>query len=492
MKKSSAYSGWSCLAFLLLFAALLLSACGRSPAPSITISPTPSPNGPLGGEQALAIARRFDEQGAMDIVRTLAAPSFMGRHVGTEGEARGAKFLAEAFEKAGLTPGGDDRSFIQSFSLEVEELAAPPVLELIGATRERSILRLRDDFRPIYGGSAGAGDVEGPGLFAGSGDDFSRLDARGKVVVVVPRGSLADIVARGRSAGAIAVIATTGRATLFKSEGRPPNPDAIPVAVVSQNGATRLLEGSGHTRTELNDDIRAGRPLPSFPLAWTIRLAVSLRPPARVTAHNIIGVLPGEPHAERAVVVGAHFEEIGPDPDGTVYPAANDNASGTAVLVGLARLLAEAGFRPAANIVFVAWSGHEEGLFGSKFYVEHPRYPLAKTSLYLNLDTVGQGAAPHLEAIPSDNNARNSLDDALSLLQGQGESAPVRILENPAGDSDDVNFRRAGVPSIALEWGGLFEDGRIHTPADTADTVDASKLQVTGQLAALLLLLVAR
>ncbi|MBI4299868.1 MAG: M28 family peptidase [Chloroflexi bacterium] len=488
---------------LLIGAALVIVACGRTArptptptfiAPAATPSPTPSasPRASLSDEDAVALARRFDGAAAHKLVEALADPSYMGRHVGTEGELKGAQFLAERFKEAGLAPGGEGGSFLQPFPLQVQELAAPPVLSLTDAVGQERTLRLRDDYRPIYGGLAGGGDVRGPGLFAGNGSDLSGLDVKGKVLHVVPRGRLADIVSRARAAGALGVIVTTGQATLMKGEGRPPDASAIPVAEVSQAGAASLLEGSGHTREELNERIRSGQPLAGFPLKWTVRLAVPLRPPENVTAHNVIGVLEGQGNPDEAVVVGAHYEEIGPDPDGTVYPAANDNASGTAVLVGLARLLKESGFRPRRTVIFVAWSGHEEGLFGSRFYAEHPVRPMSKTRLYLNLDTVGQGAAAELEAVPQGAEARSLLDEALDLLKKAGEAPPVSVLGQPAGASDDSTFRDAGVPALSFEWGGLFEDGRIHTPADTADTVDAAKLKVTGLVSALALLLAAR
>lgn len=489
---------------LLLAAVSFLATCGEKvPGPSPTLTPTatltptptlaPSPSPSLPDEQALAIALRFDAQDALDVVKTLADPSFMGRHVGTPGELKGAQFLADAFQEAGLEPGGDDGSYLQSFFLEVQEMAATPALELAGPGGETQALRFRDDFRPIFGGSAGAGDVQGPGLFVGTGANLSGLDVAGKVLLAVPRGSLSDLVARAREAGALAVIVTTGQAVLIKGEGRPPDPGAIPVAALSQSGAAALLEGSGHSREELNADIEAGRPLPTFSLAWTVRLAVFLQPPAQVEARNVIGVLPGASDTERTIVVGAHYEEIGPDPDGVVYPAANDNASGTAVLVELARLFQEVGFQPEANLVFIAWSGHEEGLFGSSFYVDNPRLPLSQTTLYLNIDTVGQGGAPNLEAVSSHSSARSLLDRALDLLRGQGEPAPVRVADSPEGLSDDRNFVSAGVPSLSLAWGGLFEDGpHIHTPQDTADTVDPFKLELSGRLSALVVILAAR
>lgn len=474
---------------------LTIAACGTNAArpgaatstPAITS--TPSPSSP--DEQAVALARRFDGQQALEIVTTLADPAFMGRHVGTAGELAGAEFLANAFAEAGLEPGGDDHSFLQSFSVQVQELAELPMLELTGPGAETRMLRFRGDFRPVFGGAAGGGDITGQGLFVGSGEELSELDVTGKVLVVAAA-DLRDFVGRARDAGALAVIGTTGQATLLKSEGRQPDPGAIPVARVSQSGAVALLEGSGHTRQELNDKIRAEQPLPSFPLAWTVHLSVSLRPPAEVEAHNVIGVLPGTSEGKPAIVVGAHFEEIGPDPDGVVYPAANDNASGTAVLVQLARLFRETAFRPVAPIVFIAWSGHEEGLVGSRFYVNDRQSSETTTRFYLNLDTVGQGADPLLEVHAAGGTASALVKEVSDLFRSQGSPLPIRIEEGPGGATDDRAFIEAGVPAISLVWGDVLEDGRIHTPADTADTVDASKLEVTGQFAAGILLLAAR
>ena len=253
-----------------------------------------------------------------------------------------------------------------------------------------------------------------------------------------------------------------------------------------------MLDGSGHTRDELNADAQAGRPVPSFPLNWTVHYALSLKPPATVDAHNVIGVLPGAANASKTIVVGGHYEEIGPDPDGAVYPAANDNASGTATVLELARLLHEASFHPAANIVFVSWSGHEEGLYGSQYYVKHARFPLDKTVLYLNLDTVGQGSGKNLDAYISDNAARTFLYNALGAFTTAGQPAPVTVATEPEGTSDDETFEKSNVTSIALNWSGLDQSSKLHTLGDTAENVDPAKLKVTGEVAGLVLLLAAR
>jgi hypothetical protein len=492
------------LAILLGVCTLLIAACGagqrasrvtppgtsqtRSAAPPGASAATPPETSSAG---AVAVARAFDAQDALQIVTALADPSFQGRHTGTPGEVKGAEYLAAAFQRAGLQPGGDSGGYLQSLPVTVEEMAAVPVLDLTGASGAQTPLRFRADFRPIFGGTAGAGDVQGPGLFVGNGHDLTGLAVKGKILLATVQGSLADLDTRARQDGALGVLVTTGQATLLKGEGRPPDTGALPVVELSQSGAAALLSGSGHTREELNADLQAGKPLPSFPLPWTIHLAVSLVPPAQVQAHNVLGILPGT-DSSRTVVVGAHFEEIGPDPDGTVYPAANDNASGTAVLLELARLLQNRRVRPRATIVFAAWSGHEEGLFGSQFSIDHPRFPLAQTSLYLNLDTVGQGAGTQLDAFAASAGAQGLVHTAQGMLQASGEAAPVRVSSNADGTSDDLSFSQAGVPALALNWNGIIEDGRLHTPADTATTVDPAKLRLTGQIAALVLQLAAR
>ena len=458
-------------------------------APSPTAATATATARPRSDGTPLAIALAFDEARAMADVRELARPEYMGRHTGTPGELLGARYLADAFAAAGLLPGGDGDGYLQAFPVDIQELGAVPVLELTNAAGVRRSLRLRDDFRPIVTGPAGAGDVTGDVVFGGTGADLDTLALEGKLLLLVPRGPLLDIVGRARRAGALGVLITTGRPDLLKAEARTPDADAIPMVELSQAGAATLFEGSGHSREELNDLIVRGRPLPTFPLAWRARLAVDLAPPATVDAHNVIAYLPAATATERAIVIGAHYEEIGPDPDGVVFPAANDNASGTAVIVELARRLAEQAFAPTVNVVFVGWSGHEEGLFGSAHYVDHPPFPVDETALYINVDTVGQGGGASLSV---NGTARDAFEAARATLAGQSEAFPLEFGDRSGGGSDDIHFARAGVPTLALAWSGVFTGTpMIHTPADTAEGVDPAKVRVTGVLATLIAVLAA-
>lgn len=461
----------------------------RSPAPSASAAPRNAAPRPTTDGTPIGIALSFDEARAMADVRELAKPEYMGRHTGTPGELLGAQYLAAQFAEVGLRPGGDSGGFLQTFQVTVQELASVPLLELTGASGERRSLRLRDDFRPIVIGPAGAGDVSGEVIFGGSGEDLSDLDLDGRLLLIVPRGSLLDIVSRARRAGAIGVLITTGRAELLKAEAQPPDANALPMVELSQAGAAALLEGSAHTREQLNALIARDAALPTFPLQWRARLKVDLAPAATIDAHNVVAYLPAAVPTTRSIVIGGHYEEIGPDPDGVVFPAANDNASGTAVVLEVARRLAEEGIAPAVNIVFIGWSGHEEGLHGSAYYVQHPLFPVADGELYINVDTVGQGGGPSLSVNGS---ARELFEAARGLLAGQPEPLAIEFGGRSGGGSDDIAFAGAGMPTLALAWSGVFTGTpMIHTPADTAAGVDPAKVRTTGVLVTLLAVLAA-
>jgi Zn-dependent M28 family amino/carboxypeptidase len=108
-------------------------------------------------------------------------------------------------------------------------------------------------------------------------------------------------------------------------------------------------------------------------------------------ARNVLGLLPGfDPdHKDEIVVVGAHYDHVGTDPDGAVYNGANDNAAGVAAMLEIARLWQVQGFRPARSVLFAAWDDHEQGLHGSRYYAQHPSFPLVQTVAVLNLDVIG-------------------------------------------------------------------------------------------------------
>lgn len=477
----------------LIAASLLLSACG-APAPATSGPPavgtsipgSPSPAGAgtpaaAGPKDAASVASRFQELRAMNDVQTLAQPKFMGRHSGTTGETLGAQYLSDQFRAAGIKPGANG-SYLQEFPMTVTEFSSVPELTLVNAGATRS-LKLRDDFRPLIGGPAGPGSAQGPAIFAGTGD-FTNADVHGMIAMVVPRVRLGDLIAGAERAGAAALLLTTGEDTLLKGENQDPrSQNTLPVFLLTTRGTETLLQGSGQSRETLNNRLRAGQAIDPFPLAFEVRLRaeVETRP---ISAKNVIALQPAASPTDDTCIVGGHYEEIGPDPDGVVFPAANDNASGTAVMLEMARVMASEVPSPPINILYIGWSGHEEGLLGSEYYVEHPVFPLAKTRCYINLDTVGQGGGQDLLAATSSSQIRGVIEDSVnSLEKATGKRPPVEVSERSSGASDHITFQNKGVATVDFNWTGIFEGGRIHVPEDDATNVDPQKIKTTGQVA---------
>jgi hypothetical protein len=199
---------------------------------------------------------------------------------------------------------------------------------------------------------------------------------------------------------------------------------------------------------------------------------------APVALRNVIGVLPGS-KAEwvgQAALLTAHYDHLGlgwPDvhkgDEGKLHPGADDNASGVAVTLELARALAS-GEKPQRTIAFVAFTGEESGLLGSKHYVEHPAFPLDKTIGAINLDTVGRLFEKKVSVI-----ATGSATEWQHIFRGAGFVTGVegRMIPDALESSDQKSFIDKGVPAVQV-----FTDPHAdyHRPGDTADKVDGAGL----------------
>jgi membrane-associated protease RseP (regulator of RpoE activity) len=200
-----------------------------------------------------------------------------------------------------------------------------------------------------------------------------------------------------------------------------------------------------------------------------VSLSVDLQA-VEVRTANVIGVVPGRDpaRAAEAVVVGAHYDHLGRS-DSTVYPGADDNASGTAVVLELARAFATAGGAPR-TLVFALFSGEEIGLRGSRHYVGNPTVPIERTVAMINLDMVGRlGDRPlNVGGVGTGSGLKTAVEDA-----GRQLGTALADREAPGGASDHAPFYSAGVPVLFFHTGAHPD---YHRPTDTADKIDADGL----------------
>ncbi len=201
--------------------------------------------------------------------------------------------------------------------------------------------------------------------------------------------------------------------------------------------------------------------------------------PGLTRLKNVIAVIPGSDPAlvGQSVVVGAHYDHLGhgwPDvhagDEGQVHPGADDNASGVAVMLALARNMAKS-FKPKRSIVFVAFSAEEAGRLGSRYYVQHSDpYPADKMMAMLNLDTVGRLGNNDITVFGT-----GTASEWKHIFRGAGfvTGYGVKSVKNDAGFSDQKSFHEVGVPAVQF-FGSVHAD--FHRPSDKIEKIDGDGL----------------
>ncbi len=409
----------------------------------------------------------------------LTAPEMEGRASGAVGAERAARYLVDRFAAAGLSPGGDGGTFLQSFVIgSTVRLGAASSLTRHGAGPVR--FEAGRDWMP-HGGSL-RGTVRGELVFAGSGvsaaghDDYAGLEVTGRVVLVLdgapprwsgPPPSRLDKLIAARRRGAVALLIAGDRLPALEATSAPVNLVSGALAPATTDA---LLAPSGLTRAALARHVAESRAPASLATSGLeVELRVDLQADELRTT-NVVGVVPGHDPAQaaEAVVVGAHYDHLGRSGD-AVYPGADDNASGTAVVLELARSFATAG-GAARTLVFALFSGEEVGLLGSRHYVRHPTVPIERTVAMINLDMVGRlGDRPvGVGGVATGGGLKAAVDDA-------GRQLGIRLTarDAPGGGSDHTPFYDAGVPVLFFNTGGHPD---YHRPTDTADKIDADGL----------------
>jgi len=432
-------------------------------------------------------------------VRWLADPARVGRRAGEPGEHAAGTWIAERLGHLGLAPAGSDGWFHPvDVPLAPRDLGTSSLAIQIDAGD--SVLAAGPDIAPLS--AAAPGTVRGDVVFAGYGlvapsvprDDFVDLDLDGKVVLLV-RGApvaFADaavdwagadglfskvMAAKRRGAAAVLVAHHPRRADepLPSFDSGPTSLATLPALSITAEVAERVQPGYAAAVEAIDRAIAQGGgsavAAPAPEAAHSVHMDVSVSR-ERGTARNVLGWLRGSDPTAPLTVIGAHYDHLGhghtgslaPDRIGEVHPGADDNASGTAVVLELARLLAARGTR--GDVLIALWSGEELGLLGSKRWVAQNAELLERTALCINLDMVGR-VDGRLTVL-----AAGSSPVFADILPELGEARGLELLLEPSGravgGSDHQSFLERRIPALHL-FSGLHGD--YHRPSDTADRV---------------------
>jgi hypothetical protein len=456
-------------------------------------------------------------------IRTLSGPSFNGRQTGTKDDLESAQWVVQKFLSAGLRlPPIQNESLILPFLVgnsgtsqgvmatlvPLTTMSANPALR-VGKGNGLTNRQAGTDYFPIF--DSPSADIRGRVVFVGYGivdsdrgiNDYAGVDVTNCIVLFL-RGkpehyphhfSHADKVRIARDRGALGYLTATGPVlqpyevrrgvtgspSAFYGQLLPEQ--AIPGAWISTPLAEEILtESNGGTPDRLRLLQARLNHSPTSQAALSHHVASFLW---KTTAEegplvNVVGMLPGT--GTESVIIGAHRDHFG-RPGGILFPGADDNASGTAVILEVARALAQVDLRPLRTILFVSFSGEERDLLGSRLYASRPIVPLNSSKAMINIDHAGVG------------NGRLTVGMTgleKSVLQEAGQAAGVHDTVDLYGffpGGDHVPFKEAGVPTVTVVSGGVHP--HFHQPTDTADTIDPGILHsvaryvlgVTWQLA---------
>jgi len=480
-------------------------------------------NGRVRAHESRPVAPREDAAAAdrlRENVTWLAAPEREGRGPGTAGISAAADWIAEQFAAAGLEQVGPLRR--QSFVMTLEATLPadkPNRAELVGpagATGSPTVipLELGKTFTPLAAGGSGPFDL--PLVFAGYGitapaeeyDDYAPLGAAAKAAAAVmlrqePQKENPHSVFNGNQATQHAALvrkianaseheaggvvfcndasATETDALMdFRRAGGGENGRAMPVLQVSRSVIADLMKrATGSPLTELEAAIDKTLEPQSRPLeGWRIRGEVSIER-QQTDADNIVGVLPGTGKTadgsavgSDVVILGAHYDHLGYGDSNSLAPGqkaihhgADDNASGTAMLLEVARQLRAEGPLPR-TVLFVAFAGEERGLLGSGHYTANPLLPLERTAAMVNLDMVGRLLDDKL--IIHGTGTGTGFDPLIDRLT---EAAGFTVAKEPGGfgPSDHSSFYARKIPVMHLFTGSHTD---YHRPTDTAEKIN--------------------
>jgi len=494
----------------------------------------------------------------------LASDALEGRRTGSAGANDAAHYIAGEFSRLGLLPAVQKSStrklseamsrYLQTFPYVAGVLLGKGnVLSFNQSSGAATVsFAVGDDWMPL-GFSANGRVDQTATVFVGFGitsaelnyNDYQAANAAGKVAIALsgtpdgdnPHGQFARyedvrwkaIAARNAGAKALIVVAREERfqddrlSTLRYDNGA--GDAGIIVLALSRQAARKLLDfATDKLLSDLEEQMRRSLKQGDTKLVTSLFKSLDISIASDVTrrevpAYNVVGVLDGSDPVlkNETIVIGAHYDHLGRGGEGSLAPrsgeihhGADDNASGVAGVLELARLLTGQRPRPKRTIVFITFSGEEEGLLGSSYYVNHPLVPLANTVAMVNMDMIGRmkdrkliiggvgtakewrdiiGSGNFLQGVnvtatrgvsnsPQGDGTRGGSAGFPMVVSANGRSIvttdsaksfDLTLQEDGFGPSDHSSFYSKQIP-VLFFWTGNHED--YHKPSDTADKIN--------------------
>lgn len=442
----------------------------------------------------------------LDHVKYLASDELQGRGAGTDGLRLAEEYIVKQFEAAGLQPAGENGSYLQPFTVTTGATMGDDNNLVVVSQAGEERLEPGKDYLPLNFSASGA--ASGGVVFAGYGvtasehnyDDYFHLPVEGKIVIVMRyeppsfseeqsgrrrdrryshHAHLASKAINARNHGAKAVILVNGGADdedeLLKF-GSVAGPDDAGILMVQATNAAaeKWFAAAGKSLGDLQKAINEKNRAQSyvFPDSLTISLDVEIER-QQATVHNVLGYLPGE--TDEYILVGAHHDHLGfgdqsslaPSQIGEVHAGADDNASGTAGVIELAKVFSRRVEKLPRGILFMTFGGEEIGLLGSAHWVDHPTRPIEKAAAMINMDMIGRmrDSKVYVGGVGTGSTFKALLEQA-----EKQHGLSIDYSKETHSSSDHTSFASKQIP-VLFFFSGLHSD--YHKPSDTWEKINA-------------------
>jgi hypothetical protein len=415
----------------------------------------------VGHAQKLKKADKAVIQSLKSHIEYLASDQLEGRRAGTNGETLASDYISKQFQSIGLQPRGDDGGWLQSFDIYDGKEVKPSTYFFINGTE----LKLNKDYFPLaYSPNVSIEAVPAIALpesgmpwfidlkdWIEDNQDNPHFDLEEKIhqyaTDAASKGATALIIHNNSSHADGIEYDAKDKSTMTK----------IPVIYLTHDAAAKYLKDA------------------SASLETKIKIELAEK---RRKGHNVIAYLNNG--AANTIIIGAHYDHLGHGEDGNsmlrndltqIHNGADDNASGTAAVIELAKML-KASKLKSNNYLFITFSGEELGLFGSKYFAEHPSIDLSTVDYMINLDMVGRLADSTKSLTIGGVGTSPEWGNVLSSVPNKYFA--LKYDSSGVGPSDHTSFYRKNIP-VLFFFTGLHPD--YHKPTD-----DANKINYTGEL----------
>lgn len=439
----------------------------------------------------------------METVNFLCQPDLDGRQPGSTGYKKAADFISGEFNKLGLIPMGS-KGYFQEVPVEYTEITGTPVLELLSGSSIINNFVHGTEF--TCRANTGSGDVTANVVFCGYGisepdkgyDDYQGMDVNGKIVMVFKQNpswkiegvNYADILTRYKTHkaiehGALAVIFVSvpnvsdpQKPIGSLMDGKGIYEKNIPQLQIDIPTANEFLAGTSYNLSQLEQRIDSLKQPFGMNLKMSGHVKVESKYYPEKTSWNVVGMLKGSSSLQNKeyIVLGAHLDHVGRQGNDLYYPGANDDASGSAAVLQMARAFVNGNVRPERSVIFVLFTSEEQGLNGSEFFAKNLPVLSEQIVAMFNLDCIGSGD---------------------SIQVGSGKSSP--LLWNIARKADSVYTKKM----VAQTWSGGGADAtpffniniptlyfvskysytHLHLPTDTPETLNGDLFEKIVKLA---------